>query len=218
MPPEPNNLETKLTNLNSTTAPLDMETLKAQLTEHKLAQYIRLSGGAPIPLAGAVYWACLAWVGTFTDLQGWAAIAYPLSGAIFPLALVFAKLLKCNFMKDKSAVGSVLVPTFISMLLFWPMLIMATKSGAPELLVPILAIGMSLHWPVIGWSYGRTTLFTAHAVTRAVVVTYIWFTLPEHILTALPLAVAIIYILTVIAIYVDVARMRSKHVSRKVTS
>ena len=196
----------------------DLETLKAQLTEHKLAQYIRLSGGAPIPLAGVVYWATLAWVGTFSDLQGWANIAFPLSGAIFPLALIFAKLLKCNFMKDKSAVGSVLLPTLISMLLFWTFLSMAVKSNAPELLVPILAIGMSLHWPVIGWSYGRTALFTAHAVIRAVVVTYIWFALPDQILTAIPLAIALIYILTVFAIYIDVRRMKSTHVSKKVTS
>ena len=167
-----------MTNLNIAVAP-NMERLKAELTEHKLAQYIRLSGGAPIPLAGAVYWSILAWIGTFTDLQGWVAIALPLSGLIFPLALIFAKILKCNFMKDKSAVDSVLLPTFISMLLFWPMLFMAAKSSSPELIVPILAIGMSPHWPVIGWGYSRTALFTAHAVLRAVVVTYIWFTMPD---------------------------------------
>ena len=196
----------------------DMETLKAQLKEHRLAHYIRLSGGAPIPLAGAVYWALLTWVGTFTDLESWAAIAFPLSGVIFPLALIFAKLMKCNFLKDKSAVGDVLLPTFISMLLFWAMLNMAIKSSAPDLIVPILAIGMCLHWPVIGWTYGRTALFTAHSLIRTVVVVYIWFAMPDHILTALPLAVAVIYILTVIAIYVDVAQIKSRRFSKKVTS
>ena len=56
-------------NYADTATPPDLKVLKAQLTEHKLGQYIRLSGGAPIPLAGAVYWALLAWVGTTTDLQ-----------------------------------------------------------------------------------------------------------------------------------------------------
>ena len=98
------------------------------------------------------------------------------------------------------------------------MLIMAAKSSSPELIVPILAIGMSLHWPVVGWSYGRTSLFTAHAVLRAGVVTLIWFTLPDKILTAMPLSIAVIYLLTVFAIYLDVSRMKSKHISRKVTS
>ena len=47
-------------------------------------------------------------------------------------------------------------------------------------LVPlVLAIGMSLHWPVIGWSYGRTTLFAAHAVVRAIVVFLIWWLVPD---------------------------------------
>ena len=136
-----------MTSLNTTVSP-STALLKAQLTEHKLAQYMRLSGGIPIPLAGALYWAILAWTGTFTELEVWAAIAFPLSGLIFPLALIFAKILKCNFMKDKSAVGSVLLPTFISMLLFWPMLIMTAKSSSPELIVPILAIGMSRDWHV----------------------------------------------------------------------
>ena len=206
-----------MTSLNTTVSP-STALLKAQLTEHKLAQYMRLSGGISIPLAGALYWAILAWTGTFTELEVWAAIAFPLSGLIFPLALIFAKILKCNFMKDKSAVGSVLLPTFISMLLFWPMLIMTAKSSSPELIVPILAIGMSLHWPVVGWSYGRTSLFTAHAFLRAGVVTLIWFTLPDKVLTAMPLSIAVIYLLTVFAIYLDVSRMKSKHISRKVTS
>ena len=121
-------------------------------------------------------------------------------------------------MKDKSAVGDVLLPTFVSMLLFWAIMFMAVKTTAPELTVPILAIGMSLHWPVIGWSYGRTALFTAHALIRAVVVSSIWFTLPEHILTAIPFAVAVIYALTVIAIYIDVALTKSRNFSTKVNS
>lgn len=205
----------------SQVAPLtlpDRETLKAQLDAHKLAQYIRLSGGAPVPLAGAVYWAILAWVGMTNDLSGWASIAFPLSGLIFPLALIFAKLMKCDFMKDKSAVENVLVPTLISMLLFWPMLIMAAKSDAPELVVPILAIGMSIHWPVIGWSYGRTALYTGHAVIRAILVTVLWFMLPDQILIAIPLAVAGIYALTVVAIYMDVSRTKHKTTTKKVAS
>lgn len=188
----------------------EMETLKAQLAEHRLAQYIRLSGGVPIVLAGAIYWGVMAWVGTFSDLERWAAIAFPLSGAIFPLALLFAALTRNNFMKDKSAVGSVLLPTFISMLLFWPILIMAAKSSAPELIVPILAIGMSLHWPVIGWSYNRTALLTSHALIRAAAVLFIWFTMPEANLVLIPMAVCAVYILTAIAIYLDVAHLKSK--------
>ena len=202
------------------TPQMDMETLKAQLLKHRLAQYIRLNGGAPIPMAGVVYWLALAWVGSNTDLSGWVEVAFPLSGAIFPLALVLAKVMKCNFMKDKSAIGDVLLPTFISMLLFWPMLVIAIKSSSPELVVPILAIGMSLHWPVIGWSYARTAIFSTHAIARAIAVTAIWFLAPDHILTTIPLAVAAIYILTIIAIYIDVAQLKKDqlHHTKRVSS
>jgi hypothetical protein len=190
---------------------MSVEALKAELDAQKLAQYIRVSGGLPIPLAGAVYWLALAWLGTQTDLGGWATLAFPLSGLIFPLALLFALLMKNNFMKDKSAVGNVLLPTFASMLLFWPMLIMAAKSAAPELVVPILAIGMSLHWPVIGWAYNRTALFTAHSVLRTIAVLLVWFMVPEDMLVLIPAVVAASYIFTVFAIYADLHILKRKH-------
>ena len=104
---------------------LEFEKFKQHLKDHRIAQYVRLNGGVPIPMAGAVYWLVLAYIGTQTDLRNWVAIALPLSGVIFPLALLFATLMRNNFMKDKSVIGDVLLPTFIGMLLFWPMLIIA---------------------------------------------------------------------------------------------
>lgn len=189
---------------------LEFEKLKQHLKDHRVAQYIRLNGGIPIPIAGAIYWLVLAYIGTQTDLRNWVALALPLSGAIFPLALLFAALMRNNFMKDKSVIGDVLLPTFIGMLLFWPMLIIAIKSAAPETVIPILAIGMSIHWPVIGWSYGRTSLFSAHAILRALLVLFFWFTAPDHILIYIPIAVASVYIFTIIAIYLDVNHLKSK--------
>jgi hypothetical protein len=190
--------------------PPELTALKAQLAEHRLAQYIRLNGGVPIPMAGVVYWLTLAYVGTRTGLEGWVGLALPLSGAIFPLALLFAALMKNKFMSDKSAVGDVLLPTFIGMLLFWPMLIVAIKSASPELVVPILAIGMSIHWPMIGWSYNRTPLFAAHSILRSALTLYVWFIARDNMLVLIPLVVAVTYILTIIAIYLDVARLKSK--------
>jgi hypothetical protein len=70
-------------------------------------------------------------------------------------------------MKDRTVLSPVLVPTFIAMLLFWPMLFIATAESTAGVVMSILAIGLSLHWPVIGWTYGRTALFCAHAIGRA---------------------------------------------------
>jgi len=189
---------------------LTREALKAELDKHRIDHYVRVSGGLPVPLAGAVYWLALTLLGTKTDLIGWANIAFPLSGAIFPLALLFAFLMKNDFMKDKSAIGTVLIPTFASMLLFWPLLFMAAKSGAPELVVPILAIGLSLHWPVIGWAYNRTILFTAHSVIRAIAVSWAWFAAPEHMLVLIPAIVTASYLLTTALIYLDLRLLKQK--------
>jgi len=116
---------------------------------------------------------------------------------------------KCPFMKDKSAVGDVLLPAFISMLLFWPMLI-AAANMEPKLVPLILAIGMSIHWPVIGWGYARTGLFSAHAIFRAVFCLVIFAVYTEHSTTWMPLGVAVIYAFTVLAILWDVRRLKTR--------
>ena len=92
--------------------------LREAVKADRLASYARLRGGFPIPLAGATYWAVLGAAGYYLDLYGWTRVAFFGSGAIFPVALAYAAVFRNNFMKDKTATGSVLLPAFISMLLF----------------------------------------------------------------------------------------------------
>lgn len=180
--------------------------LEQQLLKERLAAFVRLKGGYPIPLAGAVYWLSLAGLGQIITGKQWVFWAFVTSGAIFPLALGFAALTRINFMKDKSAAGSVLFPAFASMFLFWPIAIAAFWDEVD--IAPLaLAIGMSIHWPVIGWSYGRTSIYTGHALVRAIAVFAIWIFLPDQRYTTLPLAVAIVYLLTVAVILLEAARL-----------
>lgn len=181
--------------------------LKAALLADRQAAYGRLRGGAPILLAGASYWSVLTAAGYLTTDHVWSYIALFGSGLIFPLALLYARLLKNGFMTDRTAVTSVLAPAMIAMLLFWPMAIAALWE-APEIFPLILAIGLSLHFPVIGWSYGRTFLLTAHAVIRAVVVFAIWTLFPDERLTLIPLAVTLAYLVTALIVWVDSGRFR----------
>ena len=182
--------------------------LAAALKRERLQSYARLRGGYSIPAAGAVYWAILGLLGYQLELQDWAMAAFFGSGMIFPLALLFSKLLKNPFMKEKSPVGGVLLPAFLGMLLFWPMII-AAGQVAPSLIPLILAIGMSIHWPVIGWSYGRVFIYSAHAVIRAIAVLFIWLQFPEARLTWLPFSVAAVYFATIVVILVDSARIKT---------
>ncbi|MEL6370378.1 MAG: hypothetical protein AAFR03_06640 [Pseudomonadota bacterium] len=188
---------------------LTVDELREAVKSDRLASYARLRGGFPIPLAGAIYWAVLGVAGHVLDLATWANLAFFGSGAIFPLALVLAAIFRNNFMKDKTSVGSVLLPAFISMLLFWAFIVAAAQE-APTLIPLILAVGMSIHWPVIGWSYGRTSLFSAHAIARAIIPTAIWLLYPDERLTWLPLSVSAIYLATVVAMIIDSGIVRRR--------
>ena len=188
---------------------MNRDELKAALLKDRRESYARLRGGWPIPLAGAIYWAALAVLGHVLPLGTWAFYAFVTSGLIFPMALILGKIARIPFMQDKRAADDVLLPTFISMLLFW-VFIVASAQEAPELVPLILAVGMSLHWPVIGWSYGRTGLFSAHAIIRAIGALLIWLYWPDGRITVLPAWVALIYVLTVIAIYFDSGKIAKR--------
>lgn len=177
--------------------------LQEQLRAERSAAYMRLRGGFPIPLAGAIWWAALGIAGYVVPTPGkWIFGAFVTSGLIFPLALLLARVFRVDFMRDRTAHGDVILPAFISMLIFWPMAVAAWWNYA-ELVPLVLAIGMSIHWPVIGWSYNRTALYSAHAIARAVVCFAMWNWMPQHRFTVLPLAVSAIYSATVIAILID---------------
>jgi len=185
--------------------------LKSDLLDERLRAYDRLRGGFPIPLAGALYWLALALAGYAGVREHlWIFGAFVTSGLIFPLALLLAKLFRCDFMNDRTPVTDVLFPAFTAMLLFWPMAVSAYWTY-PALVPLILAVGMSMHWPVIGWSYGKTVLYSAHAVSRAAVCFYIWNWLPDDRRTLLPLSVSLIYLLTVLAILWDTRTGKKRH-------
>ncbi len=174
------------------------------LLRDRLESFVRLKGGYTFPLAGAIYWGALAYVATLGfPLKTFLTIAFIGSGAIFPLAWGLSQIAGVNFMADKSAAGSIIAPAMLGMLLFWPMAALAYWT-APDLALPILAIGMSMHWPVIGWSYGRTALYTAHAIVRAILVAVIFMLEPGHRLALIPASVTMVYLATVIGIWADV--------------
>jgi len=125
--------------------------LDAALQAGRLAAYTESRGGWPVPLAGAAYWGMLAWFGLRVDPANWSLLAAVMSGAIFPVAVTLAAIFRNPFMKVKGPDQGVVFMAMGAMLLFWPMAIAAMWNF--NALTPlILAIGMSGHWPVFGWS------------------------------------------------------------------
>ena len=61
----------------------------------------------------------------------WILLTFYCSALIFPLAILFGRLFRVNFMADRTAVSEVIFPAMGSMLLFWPMAITAFW-GYPE--------------------------------------------------------------------------------------
>jgi len=188
---------------------MTQEELKAAVLADRLASYARLRGGFPVPMAGGLYWLAVAGLGFVLGPAQQVYGAFFLSGAIFPVALGFAALFRNDFMKDKTATGTVLGPAFVGMLLFWPMMFIALQDGAgPTTAMAMLAIGMGAHWPVIGWSYGRAALFSGHAIARAAIVLGVAVLLPAYAFLAIPLAVAGIYAVWTVLILIDSAGVR----------
>lgn len=178
---------------------MTIEELRAAVRRDQLASFVRLKGGFPFPLAGAVYWIALGVAGYHLTANQWNIAAFVFSGMIFPLAILLSRVFRSDFMKDKTATGDILGPAFVSMLLFYPIAFSAFWQ-APQLVPLIVAIGMSQHWPIIGWGYGKPGIYSAHAIVRALGAFVIWNWLPDDRFTLIPFWVAAVYLATVAAI------------------
>jgi hypothetical protein len=183
------------------------KTLAQALAEERNATFVRLRGGYPVPLAGAIWWAAIGLLGYRVRPHLWIFIAFATSGLVFPLAILLGRICRVKFMSDRTAISDLMFPTLIPMVLFWPVAF-AAYSTAPALVPLILAIGMSVAWPVMGWIYGRTVLFTAHAIVRAVVCYILWTWFPSTRFTLLPLAVSLIYVATILVTLIASAPSR----------
>jgi len=175
---------------------------KEMLKNSQNELFFQNGGGVAMPVAGAIYWMILSYLGTYLAKDLWILAACIGSGLIFPLALLLAKPLKCNVMNRDHPLSGVAFPVIIAMNLLWPLYFIAVEAN-PDIMPLALAIGMSIVWPVIGWSYGRTLGFTVHALFRCFLVSIIWTVLPEERFTLLPLSVSLIYMLTVAWIYYE---------------
>ncbi len=174
-----------------------------ELNLEKSKYIIETNGGISLPAAGFIYWLLLGISGYYLEANTWALLGFFTSGLIFPLGLLLSKPLNSNLMV-KGPLSSLVMPAMTSMFLSWPMIIAGYLTDIS--LVPLfLAIGMSLHWPVIGWVYGSNTCFI-HAISRVAIVTILWFGLPEYRFTVIPVVVSIIYLVTIFGLKNEVKK------------
>lgn len=182
-------------------------TSSALLAERR-RYFLAAGGGVSLPVAGAVYWLVLGVLGYSMPLEDWILAAASGSGMIFPLGLLLQKPLRAPFMKAKSPVGGVAIQAIIAINFLWP-LHFAIIAVAPEYTVLSLAIGMTLHWLVIGWSYASRACYV-HAYARMLGVVAVFFLYPEGRMTLLPFTVAGLYVLAAIGIRLELAWTRRR--------
>lgn len=170
---------------------------QTDLDLEKKNYFLATSGGISLQASGAIYWLTLGIAGFFLSQNHWAILGFITSGLIFPIGLLLSKPLKSNLML-KRPLSSLVMPAMTAMFLTWPMIITGYFSDVA--VVPLfLAIGMSLHWPAIGWMYNSKSCMI-HAIFRVAIVTGLWFTLPGYRFTIIPLTVSIIYLLTIFSV------------------
>ncbi len=168
---------------------------EAQLNTERMKLAVLANGGVAAPIAGAIYWFTLFIVGLYASNYFWCLVAFITSGLIFPLALLLQKPTHSTLMVKNSPVGGAGLAGFVNMAVGWAITIAAFHTN-PTLVPLALAIGMSLHFSAIGWSFGSKSLMV-HPIVRAAVVTTLWYACPQYRFTAIPLAVALIYLGTI---------------------
>ena len=66
----------------------------------------------------------------------------------------------------------------------------------PEAMLLVMAIAYCLDFYVMSWAFG-SPFFGVHAALRMILVSIVWFALPEWRITVIPIVVACFYLITV---------------------
>ena len=166
--------------------------------------FLAARSGVSAPAAGAIYWLALGVAGFYLPPKSWCLLAFVTSGAIFPLAIALQRPLRAN-MFVKSALDSLTFPTLLPVMLCFGFTIPAFHIE-PQLVPLGMSIGMTMHWPTIGWMYGKTRVFSTHAIVRVLSAVALWYALPDHRFSLVPLSTGVVYAATFAYLLYDVRR------------
>jgi hypothetical protein len=149
--------------------------------------------------SGFLFWVYAAAIGWIFPLL--VARVYWLVGTffIFPVAVGISHLLRADPFSKGNALGEVVGYTHMSIITMTLPLVLSAFIYFPEAMVLVMAIAYCLDFYLMTWAFG-SPLFGLHAALRTLAVTIIWFAVPEWRASALPLVVAMAYLVTVMLI------------------
>ena len=184
-------------------ATLDNSTLQ----QARLDLLSRSGGIVAFPVAGALYWLAMGICGYTLDHDSWRIVALIGSAMLFPTAFLLATLFKANiFVRDNPLASLAGLPMATVGLL--PFALYIVLDGSAIQLLPLaLAIGMSLHFPILGWMYG-SRVCALHPIVRTASALGVWMIFPGGRFTILPLVVMVIYVITAPLLRAEIVRAR----------
>ncbi|GAB1406943.1 hypothetical protein MASR1M8_08620 [Thermomonas brevis] len=165
----------------------DTHTLEALRSDFDTCSKYSLS----LPIAGFIVWFAIGALGTFLSLEQGVLALIVLTGAIFPLALLIAKLRGEELLNNSNPFAKLMALAVLMVNLLWAIHIPLFISF-PALVPVSIGVGLGLHWIVYSWII-QNPLGTIHAVTRAVGLAFAWFFARNHIVTASAVVVCVAY-------------------------
>ncbi len=181
---------------------------QSSLDEAKRDLLSRSGGIVAFPVTGLLFWFALSICGFMLTPDAWRLVAFIGSGLLVPTALLIAKLFKTNLYvpgHPLAALGG--LPMASVTLPLFPVYVVL-DGPAIHVLPLAFAIGMGLHFPLVGWMYG-SRVCTFHIWIRAVLAFAVWAIWPEGRFTILPLVVAVVYLVTAVLVRAEVLRARA---------
>lgn len=146
--------------------------------------------------AGFIFWIWVLVTGVCFPIEE--AKIYWLVGTffIFPMAVSFSRIMGADPFSKGNILGELVGYTHLSVIsLTFPVVILFMVYY-PEAMIFFMAIAYCLDFYVMTWAFG-SPLFGIHAAVRVIVVSIIWFAVPDLREIAIPVVVALAYLVTI---------------------
>jgi hypothetical protein len=157
--------------------------------------YRRRSGRSmALPLAGTVVWTAVGCAGAVLPAKTAALVLLFGSGVIFPLGLLFGRLLGEDVMGRENPLARLMGAAVLMVNLLWPIHILFYLRD-PSSLPLTVGIGLGIHWLVFGWIVQHPA-GAFHAVTRTLLVAAVWIAFPAARFVAVSAVVVAVYLAT----------------------
>lgn len=183
------------------------------LSESRKEFELAANRSVSMPIAGAIVWFAVALLSTQVDERTGSIILLFGSGAIFPIAMLVARLRGEALLTAVNPLSKLMGLSILMVNLLWAVHIPLFLAD-PAWLPLSLGIGLGLHWVVYSWIV-QHPIGTIHATGRTALVLISWFFFPEQRLLVVGLAITVVY---AISIWVMLVRPLPTQPSNSVSS